>query len=140
MIQWVPGITLDEAEKQCILQAFRFYRGNKTQSSIALGISVRTLEHKLERYEGENAKHQDRERADKIDRERQLARFRGQPDPHPEEKAEASSGLAGPSTGMRVEPTEETSTEQPMPVPEREEIQKVLSRPTAPRYRQKAGR
>lgn len=50
MDTWAPGMSLDFVEKQAILEAFRFYRSNKTQTSIALGISIRTLETKLDRY------------------------------------------------------------------------------------------
>lgn len=58
-IVWSPGVTLAAIEKQVILKAFRFHRGNKTQTAIGLGISIRTLDNKLELYskEGKSDEH-----------------------------------------------------------------------------------
>ena len=50
MINWQPGITLEEIEKQVILKALEFYQGNKTKTALSLGIAVRTLDNKLEKY------------------------------------------------------------------------------------------
>jgi hypothetical protein len=50
LITWSPGVTLAAIEKDVILKAFRHHRGNKTQTSISLGISIRTLDNKLELY------------------------------------------------------------------------------------------
>lgn len=50
MITWSPGVSLEQIEKQVILKAFQHYRGNKTQTAIGLGISIRTLDNKLEIY------------------------------------------------------------------------------------------
>jgi hypothetical protein len=47
---WQPGMNLEQVEQAAIEEAFRFYRGNKTQTSIALGISIRTLDTRLEKY------------------------------------------------------------------------------------------
>ncbi len=44
------GMTLEQVEKQTILDAFKFHRGNKTKTAQALGIAIRTLDHKLEQY------------------------------------------------------------------------------------------
>lgn len=76
---WSPGQTLDLLEKEVIVKAFRFYHGNKTATSNSLGISIRTLENKLEKYESE-AMLQDavNERLRK-EREYFLARSRGIP-------------------------------------------------------------
>lgn len=51
IVIWTPGMTLDQLERRVILQGFKFYRGNKTMTAQALGISVRTLDNKLELYE-----------------------------------------------------------------------------------------
>lgn len=37
-------------EKEVILHAFRFYRQNQTHTADGLGIAIRTLDSKLERY------------------------------------------------------------------------------------------
>ena len=50
MINWTPGVTLDDVEKQVILKAISFFGGNKTVTARTLGIAVRTLDYKLERY------------------------------------------------------------------------------------------
>lgn len=51
-MSWQPGQTLDDVEKEVILKAFSFYQGNKTQTAKSLGIAIRTLDNKLERYNG----------------------------------------------------------------------------------------
>jgi len=50
---WSPGRTLEEIEKAVILEAIRFFRNNKTQTALALGIAIRTLDYKLAKYRGE---------------------------------------------------------------------------------------
>lgn len=47
---WTPSMTLEDVEKEVIKEAFAFHRQNKTQTSIALGISIRTLDSKLAKY------------------------------------------------------------------------------------------
>lgn len=47
---WQPGMTIEVIEKEVILQALKFYRGNKSMTARSLDISVRTLHNKLERY------------------------------------------------------------------------------------------
>ncbi len=47
---WQPGKTLEDAEKDIILEALRFYGNNKSMTSRSLGICVRTLDNKLEQY------------------------------------------------------------------------------------------
>lgn len=50
MGSWQPGMTLADVEKATILHAFRHFRGNKTQTAQALGITVKTIYNKLESY------------------------------------------------------------------------------------------
>ena len=47
---WQPGKTLESIEREVIQQAFRFYQGNKTATANSLGIAIRTLDAKLEKY------------------------------------------------------------------------------------------
>lgn len=54
-MQWQPGWTLDQVEKEVIYQALKFYQNNKVHTARALGISERTLYNKLEIYEGRTA-------------------------------------------------------------------------------------
>jgi two-component system response regulator FlrC len=47
---WKPGRTLDEIERNVILEALKFHSGNRTHTAKALGISIRTLRNKLAEY------------------------------------------------------------------------------------------
>lgn len=51
MINWQPGITIDDVEKQVIEKALRWFNGNKTKTAQSLGIAVRTLDNKLAKYQ-----------------------------------------------------------------------------------------
>ena len=131
MILWSPGVTLEEIEKQVILKAFRFYRGNKTTTANALGIAIRTLDNKLEKYENDGAAQKER---DNEIRERELAfgiRQRGfQQGPNESaEDREASRRSVLPSSDARLsmEPAPHVSAQQPVPVSKPHEVQKVLS-------------
>jgi len=46
-------VTLKEMEKTMIFDALRRVKGNRTQASKILGISVRTMRNKLQEYESE---------------------------------------------------------------------------------------
>lgn len=50
MVQWQPGITLLDVERDTILKALAFYHGNKKQTAQAVGVSLRTLHTRLEEY------------------------------------------------------------------------------------------
>jgi len=52
-INWQPQWTLAQVEKMVVLEAYRFFRSNKTKTAQALGIAIRTLDHKLEQYRAE---------------------------------------------------------------------------------------
>lgn len=52
LITWTPGVTLDEIEKQAVKYALHYFGGNKTATARALGIATRTLDYKLERWNG----------------------------------------------------------------------------------------
>jgi hypothetical protein len=47
---WKPGRTLDEVERNVILDALKHFSGNRTHTAKALGISIRTLRNKLAEY------------------------------------------------------------------------------------------
>jgi hypothetical protein len=117
---WSPGVTLEGIEKQVILMAFRFYRGNKTQCSISLGINVRTLERKLEDYENADRKQRETEELEASDRTRQLERARGV------YQTPEGPRLYGSASGAHVEPTIEAPAKHAMPMPESKEVQSVL--------------
>jgi hypothetical protein len=70
-------MTLASVEKAIILNAFKFYRNNKTATAQALGVAIRTLDSKLSKYEleaiDEAAAAHDRQ----ARRDAQLKRARG---------------------------------------------------------------
>ncbi len=74
-----PGMTLEELEKQAILCSFRFHRGNKTATSNALGIAIRTLDAKLEKYEKDSEETKKRMDDQRMMAEDHLRRARGLP-------------------------------------------------------------
>jgi hypothetical protein len=51
-IHWQPGISLEEVEKQVILAALKFFQQNRTKAAESLGISTRTIQNKLNYYNG----------------------------------------------------------------------------------------
>lgn len=51
-IYWQSGVTLDDVEEMVIKKAYRFHSENKTHTARDLGISIRTLDAKLKKYEG----------------------------------------------------------------------------------------
>lgn len=107
MINWQPGMTLDYLEEQAIRSAFSFYRNNKTATASSLGISIRTLDSKLEIYKGKDDELQRKTETDAADLKARV--------------------LARQNEGQRnnSEPTSQNSAQQPVPMPKREEVQKV---------------
>lgn len=51
-VHWQPGMTIDDVEKLVILKALKWFGNNKKVTAQALGIALRTLDYKLERYNG----------------------------------------------------------------------------------------
>ena len=49
-VEYMPGVSLSELEKQYIIQALTYFKGNKTQVANALGITIKTLYNKLHEY------------------------------------------------------------------------------------------
>ena len=47
---WAPGRTLDDIERNVIIEALQYHNGNRTHTARALGISIRTLRNKLADY------------------------------------------------------------------------------------------
>jgi two-component system response regulator FlrC len=47
---WIPGRTLDDIEKNVIIEALQYHNGNRTHTAKALGISIRTLRNKIADY------------------------------------------------------------------------------------------
>ncbi|MBI4925144.1 MAG: sigma 54-interacting transcriptional regulator [Bdellovibrio sp.] len=49
-LAWLPGKTLNDIERNVILEALQYHNGNRTHTARALGISIRTLRNKLAEY------------------------------------------------------------------------------------------
>lgn len=113
---WAPGITVEIAEKMVIQQALKYYRGNKTQTAGSIGIALRTLDSKLEKYKAD----------DEQDRRRQEQEFDRQKD-----YQKRARGLSGASTGVCMEPASKVAAQSKVSMFEREEIQEVLPEQTS---------
>lgn len=151
MILWSPGVTLESIEKEVILRAFRHYRGNKTATANSLGIAVRTLDNKLEKYEADGKLEEERKENERHRREEFLARQRGHvttnrdggsiigassvPGAHESNgaatasQAKASENGNSVSAGVRVESAAKVGPQQNVPLPQRKEVQGVSPRP-----------
>lgn len=103
MVTWQPGMTLDDVERDVIEASLRFNGNNKTRTAASLGIAIRTLTSKLERYL-------------EIDAERELAA---------RAKEEKRNALLQAKRGVHVEQDAGSSEKQPLSVQERQEVQKV---------------
>lgn len=134
LIHWSPGVTLEDVERQVILKAYTFYKGNKTATATALGIAIRTLDNKLEKYELDDKTEKKRLEQRQRDRDHWLKRSRGQDSAEPQHAAEphgATAPGAEAQTGIHGKPAVDTSAESAMPLPQREEIQGVSSKQAA---------
>lgn len=127
-INWSPGVTLEAIEKEVILKAFRFYRGNKTATASSLGIAVRTLDNKLEKYEADGKAEKERQDNERAKRAEFAARQRGNVKFNPA----TGTDILGPLAGIHSQPALEISAQSDMPVPKREKVQGVLPAKDAP--------
>jgi len=150
IVHWSPGVSLEDLERQCVLAAFRYYRGNKTATAQSLGIAIRTLDNKLEKYQADDKKQKEISDATYNEREEFLKQSRGlpanvaaKPTPAADEfirqrearrlarEAEGAqpsgSSMRGSQAGVRMEPAREPSAEQSLPMQERKEVQEMPS-------------
>jgi hypothetical protein len=135
-LNWQPGMTLESIEKSAILQAFRFYRGNKTVTANALGMAIRTLDNKLDQYQAEGKEQERLNNEQRKQREEFLQRQRGI---YPSTPTPAGGTmLSSADAGVSVESTSEAAQKQTMSVPQRKEVQGVLSQPAAQGHTRKA--
>lgn len=77
-IFWSPGVTLDQIEKLVIKKALIHFRNNKAATASSLGVAVRTIDNKLERYEMEEREERNKEAERKRKDQEFLTRARGQ--------------------------------------------------------------
>lgn len=161
-VHWSPGVSLESMERQVILAAFRFYRGNKTATAQSLGIAIRTLDNKLEKYQADDKEQETRADATLNERNEFLKASRGiagakppaKPTPAADEfikqrearrarEAEGAqrAGQDGESSegGVRMESSSKARPEQSVSMPIGSEVQKVLPKQTSG-HRQSRGR
>lgn len=124
IIIWSPGVTLEQIEKEVILKAFRFYRGNKTTTSIALGIAVRTLDNKLAQY-GEDTQTQEKRKKDNAAKGTEFLERQRNGHQYVEKRAEGATAYDS-SRFLPTKPSPKISKEPSMSLQERQEIQNVL--------------
>lgn len=122
---WSPGMSLEMVEKQIIQKAYAFYR-NKTTTANSLGIAVRTLDAKLEKYDLEDKKEVEKADDGRAERDEQLLRARGH---HPSQRIVPESPEVKPR--LQVEPTKKSSEEHEVSMSIDAEIQEMLSTPAS---------
>ena len=104
MVNWQIGITLEQLEREVILKALKYFNNNKTHTANALGIAIRTIDNKLEKYSQEDLVLEQRIR----------------------EREEKAYALLQAQRGLPVEPVDESSEKHGMHLRKQEEVQKVL--------------
>lgn len=132
-VYWSPGMKLESLEQHVILKAYAFYHKNKTATANSLGISIRTLDNKLEKYEMQAIEDEARNESRQRDREEQLNRARGV---HPGQFDNAATPRfdTRPSfsdkteSRVRMESVANAAEKHAVPVSERQEVQEVLPR------------
>lgn len=130
MIQWSPGVTLEDVERQVIQKAWGHYRKCKTATAQSLGIAIRTLENKLSKYEIDDKAVEAASARRKEEADRFLVRARGfAPAQNDGSGGPLHSGQA--PAGLHVESATDATTERAMPVSQRTEVQDMPPRPAA---------
>jgi hypothetical protein len=124
-VLWSPGMSIAALEQLVIQKAYRFYRQNKTATANSLGISIRTLDNKLEKYELEAMAQKDRDAEEEQRRADFLARSRGIA-PAQYDSATGKINSVGAHAGVHVQSIANATPQQSMPLPERKEVQSVL--------------
>lgn len=54
MLTWTPGVTLQDIERSCIMQALRYFNGNTASVGRSLGISDRTVRKRIDEYKAQD--------------------------------------------------------------------------------------
>jgi len=141
-ILWTPGISLDAMEKLIILEAYRIYHKNKTATANSLGIAIRTLDQRLERYELEEERERQRLENVRNTRTEQLSRARGNPPNNigmpynPLFEGAQRQALGNEAhTGVRLESIANSSSKHELPMQKREEIQTLPSKSSPPGHK-----
>jgi hypothetical protein len=135
MYIWSPGMTLEYLEKATILQALKFYQNNKTVTARALGCAINTINSKLEKYAEEERDAKILAEKEVRDREdfnrRQRGHVPGTGIGPGTGQAQPEIGASAAFTGAHLESVTNAPAKSSLSVPERAEIQAVLSGETA---------
>lgn len=130
---WVPGMTLEIIERIAILQAYKWYHQNKTQTATSLGIAIRTLDAKLEKYATDDRLEAEREQADRNTRDAIQTRFRGVYAGIDATRAPQQAPSSSTITGPRMESIANAPAQHALPLSESKEVQELLPTQHAPR-------
>lgn len=131
-LNWQSGMTLESIEKEAILQALRFFRGNKTATALALGIAIRTLDNKLAQYETEKKAMEEVQDGQRRKRQEFQDRARGVSQSQQNEDEAARRVLIQSPFGP--------AKEHALPLPIGNKIQEVSSEQAPVRNTKKTGR
>lgn len=127
---WTPGMKLEYIEKQVIQLAMSHYRNNKTAASQSLGISIRTLDGRLEKYDEDERIERERHDEERRKRDEYAARARGIPPAQYDTSA---------TPRMGIQPPPVAAAQQAMSMPVGIEVQKMLPEKSARGRPRKSG-
>lgn len=140
-IVWTPGVALEALIQQVVEAAMAHYRGNKTATAQSLGIAIRTLDSRLEKYAKEKVEFEERAADARSERQKFQARQRAIPAGARWDTSATPSiyapGLQAES-GVLPQSLANASAKHAVPVPERQEVQSVLPSASASRGSRKS--
>lgn len=138
-VYWSPGMSLEVLEQIVIQRAFKYYQSNKTATANSLGIAIRTLEAKLDKYDMDEINREAQSAARRNERETNLARARGFSPPNSQTfSGQPAQTSFKTETGVRAQSIANTAAQQQMPVSERQEVQEVLPKQAAAGHSRKS--
>ncbi len=141
ILNFNPGLNEETVLKIYTQLMMEFFQGNKTRAAIAMGISVSTLDRRLDKYHGDIIN--ERIKLDQIKRNQEdiSRRLRGLPVGSSvyQDHQINSFGIPQAEARVHVEPAAEISKEQSVPVPDWSEVQALPSQP-APGHRERKRR
>lgn len=128
-ITWTPGIKLAEIEKEIILKAYKFCSDNKTTTARMLGLDIKTLRAKIEKYDKEKEEEIKRDELRRKLNEDFQRKSRGLPPIHFPEIKKSDGNKT--NEGVCMESSSNYREKQSVPLQERKEIQEVLPETTS---------
>ena len=133
VVTWSEGMSLETLERMVILKAFKIYRENKTVTARALGIAIRTLENKLERYEAEGKSGREKVDYDEQSRQEMLERHRrGRLSQNGQEAFQASANARQNASSGSIKSAAKAPEKPSVSMSKRVKIQEVLPKESLP--------